>query len=79
MSKNNFASDISQDTLDQLEIMRSNTMATKAFNDWCKELRVSASYVDKNIHGDKASDMMDMMDREQWIRTYKRYRGIREY
>lgn len=76
MNKNIFTSILSEEVLDRIERERTQTMSTEAFNQWCKDLRVSASYVDKNIHNDKASSMMNMIDREEWIATFKRHNKL---
>ncbi len=72
MNKNNFTSTISVEYLDKLDKERSETMSTKAFNEWCNELNVSASYIDKSIHTDNAEHMMSMIDTTEWIATFKR-------
>jgi hypothetical protein len=72
MNENNFTSTISVEYLDKLDKERSETMSTKAFNDWCNELNVSASYIDKSIHTDNAEHMMNMIDTTEWIATFKR-------
>ncbi len=71
MNKNNFTSTISVEYLDKLDKERSETMSTKAFNDWCNELNVSASYIDKSLHTDNAEHMMRMIDTTEWIATFK--------
>jgi len=76
MNKNNFTSMISEYDIDELERERTETMSKKEFTEWCNELRVSASYIDKRIHNDKASDMMDMIDRDEWIATFARINNI---
>ena len=72
MNKNNFASTISAEYIDNLDKERAETMSTKEFNDWCKELRVSASYIKKDVLTDNASNMMNMINREKWIATFER-------
>jgi len=72
MNKNNFASNISEQTYIDIDKERAETMNTKGFIDWCNELRVSASYVNKDVLTDNASNMMNMIDREKWIATFER-------
>jgi len=70
MNKNNLTSIISEQKYIDIEKERTETMSTKAFNDWCKELRVSASYIKKDVHTDNASSMMNMMGKQRWIEIY---------
>lgn len=70
---------ISAYDIDALERERTETMSKKEFTQWCNELRVSASYIDNTIHGDKASSMMDMIDRDEWIATFKRYNKLNNW
>ena len=79
MNENNFTSMISEYDIDALERERTETMSKKEFNQWCNELRVSASYIDTNVHNDKASSMMDMIDRDEWIATFKRHNKISKW
>ena len=76
MNKNIFTLTISEEDLHKIERERTETMSKKEFTQWCKDLRVSASYVDKNIHRDKAPAMMDMIDRDKWIATFSRYNKL---
>jgi N-acetylglucosamine-6-phosphate deacetylase len=76
MNKNIFAQTITQELIDRVERERTETMSKKEFIQWCNELRISASYVDSTIHGDRASAMMDMIDRDEWIATFKRHNRI---
>ena len=76
MNKNIFTSILSEEVLDRIERERNETMSKKEFTQWCKDLRVSASYVDKNLHNDKASSMMNMIDRDEWIATFKRHNKL---
>lgn len=72
MNKNYFASDISEQRLLDIDKERIDTMSTKGFNDWCTELKVSASYIDKRLHTDNAYSMMEGMNHDEWIATFKR-------
>ena len=72
MNKNNFASNISEQKYIDIDKERAETMNTKGFIDWCNELRVSASYVKKDVLTDNASSMMNMINREKWIATFER-------
>jgi len=76
MNRNNLTSNISEQTYIDIEKERTETMNTKAFNDWCTELRVSASYIKKDVQTDKASSMMNMMGKERWIELYTQVNKI---
>lgn len=76
MNENNFIADISEQRLIDIDKERTETMSKKEFNDWVRELRVSASYVDVYLHNCNSTDMMNMIDRERWIATFERLNKI---
>lgn len=77
MLENYFASDITEQRLLDIDKERIETMRTKEFNDWCTELKVSASYIDKRLHTDNRYSMMEGMDHDEWIATFKRTNFIK--
>jgi hypothetical protein len=76
MSKIKFIENLNEETLDRIDRERTETMSKKEFTQWCKELGVSASYVDRKLHGDNSNDMMDMINRDRWIATFARYNKL---
>ena len=76
MNKKIFTSNLTEEQLDRIDRERTETMSKKGFIQWCKDLRVSASYVDRTLHKDRASAMMDMIDRDEWIATFIRHNKL---
>ena len=70
MNRNNFIADISEQRLTDIDKERTETMSTKKFKDWVKELRVSATYIDPKLHIGNATSMMNMIGKQRWIEIY---------
>ena len=60
-----YSHNISDERLKEIDRERTNTMKDKSFQQWCKELKISAQWVDTNLH------TKTFFEQEEWIATFK--------
>jgi hypothetical protein len=65
-----YSTTISDERLKEIDIERTNTMKDKTFQQWCKELRISALYVDETLHRENRDRVMNMFHSDEWINYF---------
>ncbi len=65
-----YSTTISDERLKEIDIERTNTMKDKTFQQWCKELRISALYVDQTLHRENRDRVMNMFHSDEWINYF---------
>lgn len=65
-----YSTTISDERLKEIDIERTNTMKEKTFQQWCKELRISALYVDETLHRENRDRVTNMFHSEEWINYF---------
>lgn len=61
---------ISDERLKEIDRERTETMKGKNFQQWCKELRISALYVDETLHRENRDRVLNMLDTDEWIQYF---------
>lgn len=65
-----YSTTISDERLKQIDRERTETMKGKNFQQWCKELRISALYVDQTLHRENRDRVMNMFHSDEWINYF---------
>lgn len=65
-----YSTTISDERLKEIDIERTNTMKEKTFQQWCKELRISALYVDQTLHRENRDRVTNMFHSDEWINYF---------
>lgn len=65
-----YSTTISDERLNEIDIERTNTMKEKTFQQWCKELRISALYVDQTLHRENRDRVINMFQSDEWINYF---------
>lgn len=65
-----YSTTISDERLKEIDIERTNTMKEKSFQQWCKELRISALYVDQTLHRENRDRVINMFQSDEWINYF---------
>lgn len=65
-----YSTTISDERLKEIDIERTNTMKEKTFQQWCKELRISALYVDQTLHRENRDRVINMFQSDEWINYF---------
>lgn len=60
-----YSHNITDERLKEIDKERTETMKQKTFQQWCKELRISAQWVDTNLH------TKTYFEQDEWIATFK--------
>jgi hypothetical protein len=66
-----YSQTISDERLKQIDKERTETMKQKSFQTWCKELKISAQYVDETLHRNNRERMINLFNSDEWIATFK--------
>lgn len=59
-----YSNTITDERLTEIDKERTETMKLKTFQQWCKQLRISAQYVDTNLH------QKNYFDNNEWMYHY---------
>jgi hypothetical protein len=65
-----YSNTITDERLIEIDRERTNTMKEKSFQQWCKELRISALYVDETLHRENRDRVMNMFHSDEWINYF---------
>ena len=65
-----YSTTISDERLKEIDIERTNTKKEKTFQQWCKELRISALYVDQTLHRENRDRVTNMFHSDEWINYF---------
>ncbi len=65
-----YSNTITDERLKEIDRERTNTMKDKTFQQWCKELRISALYVDQTLHRENRDRVMNMFHSDEWINYF---------
>ena len=60
-----YSTTISDERLKEIDIERTNTMKDKSFQQWCKDLKISAQWIDTKLHN------KTYFEQGEWIATFK--------
>ena len=61
---------VSDERLKEIDRERTETMKGKKFQQWCKDLRISALYVDETLHRENRERVLNMLDSDEWINYF---------
>lgn len=61
---------VSDERLKEIDRERTHTMKDKTFQQWCKDLRISALYVDQTLHRENRERVLNMLDTDEWIQYF---------